>query len=65
MPKLKSNRGAAKRFKVTGKGRLKRAAANLRHILTKKRPKRKRNLRNLRDVNPSDVAAVKAMLNEK
>ena len=37
MPKLKTNRGAAKRFRVSGKGRVKRAHAFMRHILTKKR----------------------------
>lgn len=62
MPKMKSNRGAAKRFKRTGKGQLKRAASNRRHILIKKAQKRKRHLRGLRNVNPADVRAVNAML---
>lgn len=62
MPKMKSNRGAAKRFKRTGNGKLKRAASNHRHILIKKATKRKRQLRGLRDVHPSDVRAVNAML---
>lgn len=44
MPKQKTNRSAAKRFKLTGTGRLKRRKANHSHILTKKTPKRKRRL---------------------
>ncbi len=43
--KMKSHRGASKRFKVTGSGKLKRAKAYKGHILTKKSPKRKRDLR--------------------
>ncbi|MEM1055238.1 MAG: 50S ribosomal protein L35 [Bacteroidota bacterium] len=45
MPKMKSNSGAKKRFVRTGTGRLKRKKAFASHILTKKSPKRKRNLR--------------------
>jgi len=45
MPKMKTNRSAAKRFKLTGTGKLKRSKANKSHILTKKSTKRKRNLR--------------------
>ena len=45
MPKIKTNRGAAKRFKVTKSGKVKRAKAFKRHILTKKNTKTKRNLR--------------------
>ena len=45
MPKIKTNRSAAKRFKVTGTGKLKRNKAYKRHILTKKSTKTKRNLR--------------------
>jgi large subunit ribosomal protein L35 len=45
MPKLKSHRGAAKRFKITGSGKIVRNKANASHILTKKSTKRKRNLR--------------------
>ena len=44
MPKIKTNRAAAKRFKVTGTGKLKRNKAYKSHILTKKSTKRKRNL---------------------
>ena len=45
MPKMKTHKGAAKRFSVTGTGKVKRAKAYKSHILTKKGPKRKRNLR--------------------
>lgn len=45
MPKMKTNRGAAKRFTVTGSGKFKIRKANARHILTKKTAKRKRGLR--------------------
>lgn len=45
MPKIKTNRSAAKRFKKTGTGKLKRMKAYKSHILTKKTTKRKRNLR--------------------
>ena len=45
MPKIKTNRAAAKRFKATGTGKLKRNKAYKSHILTKKTTKRKRNLR--------------------
>ena len=45
MPKLKTNRAAAKRFKATGTGKLKRSQAYKTHVLTKKSAKRKRNLR--------------------
>lgn len=62
MPKMKSNRGAAKRFKRTGNGDLKRSASNRRHILIKKEQKRKRHLRGLHDVSPADVRAVNSML---
>jgi large subunit ribosomal protein L35 len=61
MPKLKSNRGAAKRFKATANG-FKHSATGRRHILTKKSQKRKRNLRGTRQVDGSDLASVKQML---
>ena len=62
MPKLKSNSGAAKRFKRKGNGQLKRRRANRNHILTKKATKRKRQLRKLPLVASSDEAAMNAML---
>ncbi len=45
MPKMKTHKGAKKRFSVTGTGKVRRLKANKSHILTKKSPKRKRNLR--------------------
>lgn len=62
MPKVKSNRGAAKRFKATGSGKIKRSKAFTSHILTKKSTKRKRNLRKSGLIAESDCKAVKRML---
>ena len=62
MPKLKTNRGAAKRFKISGKGRIKRTQANRRHILTKKTTKRKRQLRGTTAVATGDQKAIRTML---
>lgn len=62
MPKLKSNRGAAKRFKATANG-YKHAQSHKRHILTKKSTKRKRQLRNMAMVKDCDVKSVRRMLN--
>ena len=62
MPKMKTNRGAAIRFRRTGKGGFKRAQSHLRHILTKKSSKRKRQLGSTERVAECDVAAVKKML---
>jgi large subunit ribosomal protein L35 len=62
MPKLKSNRGAAKRFKRTGSGGFKCKHSFKRHILTKKSSKRKRQLRGPDMVHASDVASVAQML---
>ena len=62
MPKLKTNRGAAKRFKITGSGRIKRSQANKRHILTKKTTKRKRHLRGTTSVAAADQHAIRVML---
>ncbi|MGI9626962.1 MAG: 50S ribosomal protein L35 [Longimicrobiales bacterium] len=62
MPKMKSNRGAAKRFKKTGTGKLRRMRANKSHILTKKSPKRKRRLRTATLASKADVRRVKRML---
>ncbi|WP_376693476.1 50S ribosomal protein L35 [Wenzhouxiangella sp. EGI_FJ10409] len=62
MPKMKSNRGAAKRFSATGSGRIKRKRANHSHILTKKDTKRKRRLRTTTLVNRSEEKAVRQML---
>ena len=62
MPKLKSNRGAAKRFRRTGKGGFKRTQSHLRHILTKKSSKRKRQRGRTLQVADADVKAVRKML---
>ena len=62
MPKLKTNCGAKKRFKIIGSGRIKRAASNHNHILTKKSKKRKRRLRSMQEVAISDKKALKKML---
>ena len=62
MPKMKSNRGAAKRFKTNGSGKFKRNQSFRRHILTKKSTKRKRQLRSPALVCASDNAAVRKML---
>ena len=62
MPKMKSHRGAAKRFKKTGTGRLKRMKAFKSHILTKKTTKRKRRLRQADLVAKSDEKRLKKML---
>ena len=62
MPKMKTNRGAAKRFKRTASGGFKRAQSHRRHILTKKSTKRKRQLRGAASVHESDVGMVNRML---
>ena len=62
MPKIKTNRAAAKRFKVTGTGKLKRSKAYKRHILTKKTTKTKRNLRKAAIVDATIVKNMKKIL---
>ena len=62
MPKMKTNKAAAKRFRVGGNGRLKRARANRRHILTKKSSQRKLRLAAGRTVDKRDSVHVKRML---
>ncbi|MGD9947764.1 MAG: 50S ribosomal protein L35 [Desulfobulbus sp.] len=62
MPKMKTNRGAAKRFRATGAGRIRRNKAFSSHILTKKSTKRKRNLRQSALIAEVDVKAVRRML---
>ena len=62
MPKLKTHRGAAKRFKVTGSGKIKRKKSKLRHILTSKSQKLKRGLRKRGLVSTVDIPAVLTML---
>ncbi len=62
MPKLKTNRGAAKRFKATASGAFKRGSSHRRHILTKKSTQRKRHLRHPAMVCAQDWAEVRQML---
>ena len=62
MPKMKSVSGAAKRFKRNAAGGYKRKQSHLRHILTKKSSKRKRQLGETLDVHENDVAQVRRML---
>jgi len=62
MPKLKSVRGAVKRFKTTGSGKIKHYKAFASHLLTSKTTKRKRNLRKSVVISKSDLSNVKRML---
>jgi large subunit ribosomal protein L35 len=62
MPKVKTHRGAAKRFKKTGTGKIVRQKKNKQHILTKKSPKRKRHLRKGTLVDKVDEKRVKQMV---
>ena len=62
MPKLKTHKGAAKRFKKTGTGKVKRNKAFLRHILTSKDKKRKRKLGSATLVSDADTPKVKRMI---
>ena len=64
MPKLKTNRGAAKRFRKTASG-FKHRKTNRNHILTKKGTKRKRQLRGFHDVAAADVPGLRRMLPSK
>ena len=62
MPKMKTNRGAAKRFKVTGTGKVSRRRAYLRHILSTKTRKQKRHLGRATLVDATDVKAIKRLI---
>jgi len=62
MPKLKTNRGAAKRFRKTGKGKFKRGQSHFRHILTKKSSKRKRHGRDASFVGDADLASARRLM---
>ncbi|HUB70541.1 MAG TPA: 50S ribosomal protein L35 [Acidimicrobiales bacterium] len=62
MPKQKTDKGAAKRFKVTGTGRLRRRQAMRSHLLEKKSSRRTRRLSRPQDVAPGDVRSVKRLL---
>ncbi len=62
MPKQKTNSGAKKRFRLTATGKVKRFKANKSHILTKKHPKRKRNLRKATIMSKADESRIKRLL---
>lgn len=62
MPKMKTHRGAAKRYRVTGNGKIKRAKAFKSHILTKKSSKRKRNLRKPAYISEAEANVVKKLI---
>ncbi len=62
MPKIKTSRAAAKRFKKTGTGKIVRAKAYKSHILTKKSQKRKRNLRKATVLDQTNVKSMKKIL---
>jgi large subunit ribosomal protein L35 len=62
MPKIKTSRSAAKRFRLTASGRIKRAKGFKRHILTTKSKQRKRALRKAGYVHPSDERKIKRLL---
>lgn len=62
MPKMKTKSGAKKRFKFLGSGKVLRTHSHLRHILTKKTTKQKRNLRGMTIVAAADVKRVRAMM---
>jgi large subunit ribosomal protein L35 len=62
MPKMKTNRGAAKRFKMTASGKIKMKKSKLRHILTTKSSKAKRNMRSPGLVSKADSPLVRRMM---
>lgn len=62
MPKMKTHKGSAKRFKVTGSGKVKAKKSGLRHILTSKSTKRKRALRHPSILQGKDAANVKKLM---
>lgn len=62
MPKMKTHRGAAKRFKATGTGKIKRSKAFKRHILTKKSAKSKRQLRKATTMSPVNAKVMRKLL---
>ncbi|GAU08591.1 50S ribosomal protein L35 [Desulfoplanes formicivorans] len=62
MPKLKTNKSAAKRFTTTGTGKVKRNRSNSQHILTKKNAKRKRRLRQSTTMDKSTLKSVKRLV---
>jgi large subunit ribosomal protein L35 len=65
MPKMKTHRGAAKRFKITGTGKLRRRQANMNHILEKKPSTRTRRLNRETGLAPGDEARINRLLGRK
>jgi large subunit ribosomal protein L35 len=65
MPKMKTNRAAAKRFKITGSGKVKRSLSGLRHGMISKGRRRKRKLSGTTLVHPADAARVLRMLGKR
>lgn len=64
MPKMKTHRGAAKRFEVTRQGKVRRRKAYGNHLLSKKKARRKRSYRNKVEVSPQDGGTVKKLLRQ-
>lgn len=62
MPKMKTKKAAAKRFRIRGSGSIKRAHATKRHILTKRTTKNKRQLRGMVTIHASDIKRVRDMM---
>ena len=62
MPKMKTRKSAAKRFKLTGSGKLRRSKAFGRHLMTSKSSKRKRNLRRSGTASETDMRKIRAMM---
>lgn len=65
MPKMKTHKGASKRFALTGTGKIKRRQANKNHILEKKAPKRKRQLRTSELVSEADAPMIRRALGKR
>jgi large subunit ribosomal protein L35 len=65
MPKMKTHRGAAKRFKVTGSGKLRRRQANMNHILEKKPTKRTRRLKREATLSSGDAPRINRLLGRR
>lgn len=65
MPKLKTHKATAKRFKITGSGRLRRRKAGSSHLRRKKSKRAKRELRGTTGVNPSDVKRIERLLGRR
>lgn len=62
MPKMKTHSSSKKRYKVSGSGKIRRAQAFKKHILTKKTSKRKRNLRKIVELSPSNAKKVRQLI---